>query len=244
MEIKGFIESSLIEWEGNLSSVLFLPFCNLRCRYCHASALVLRSDELDTVPLKHVLRHLKGQKGWLDGVVITGGEPTLYEEELLHLIAAIRGVPLKVMVETNGTMPAMIERMISGRHLDAIAMDIKAPLESAAYKDVTGKAIPPDVIRTSIRHVIDSGLPHEFRITVVPGLLEEEGLAKIAPELEGSEAVAIQNFRPDSCLDRRLTELTPCLPEQMERFKDIVSPYTKNCIIRGREYAAHPRAEP
>ena len=243
MEIKGFIESSLIEWEGNLSSVIFLPFCNLRCRYCHASALVLRSDELDTVPLKHVLRHLKGQKGWLDGVVITGGEPTLHKEDLLDLITAIRELPLKVMVETNGTMPAMIERMISSRYLDAIAMDIKAPLESAAYKNVTGKAIPPDVIRASIRHVIDSGLPHEFRITVVPGLLEEEELAKMAPELEGSDAVAIQNFKPDTCLDKRLTDLTPHLPEQMDAFRDIVSPYTKNCIVRGREHAAYPRAE-
>ena len=105
MDIKGFIETSLIEWEGKIASVVFLPFCNMRCRYCHAAHLVNHSSHMESIPRIAVLAYLWRQTGWIDGVVITGGEPTLHGEELIALIRQVREIPLQVMIETNGTQP-------------------------------------------------------------------------------------------------------------------------------------------
>ena len=97
MEIKGFQENSLLEWEGKLSCVLFLPRCNLRCRYCHAGDL-LDPEGTESIPREKILAYMRRQKGWLDGAAITGGEPTLHGEELRELIEDIRDAGLRVML--------------------------------------------------------------------------------------------------------------------------------------------------
>jgi len=223
MEIKGFIENSLLEWEGKLSCIIFLPLCNLRCRYCHAGHL------------RQVLDCIRRHAGWLDGAVITGGEPTLHGEELLGLLRDLREVGVEVMVETNGTRPEWVERLVSEGWLDAIAMDVKAPLTPEAYRGVTGRDVDVGAVRASIECILRSGLPHEFRITVVPGLVGHEEAALIAPELKGAQVVAVQNFMPEHCLDPALHDVMPYLPEEMDSFEQILSETGARVIIRGRE---------
>ena len=237
MEIKGFIENSLNEWEGKIASIVFLPGCNLRCRYCHAGHLILHPEKLESIPCDQILRYLKRQQGWVDGVVITGGEPTLHGHELCPLIERIKNLSLEVMIETNGTMPMRLRELIDGGYVDALSMDVKAPLCASEYKRVTGKAVQPKLIRNSIHRIIASGLPHEFRVTVVPGLVGTQELERIARELDGAQKVVVQNFEPQLCLDPALRSVSPYPPEEMDTFRGIFSAVAQQCALRGRERA-------
>ncbi len=234
MEIKGFIQNSLLEWEGRLSCVLFLPFCNLRCRYCHAAHL-LEPVELESIPRQQVLSYVRRQRDWLDGAVITGGEPTLHGEALLELIADIHAAGPPVMVETNGTRPLWVGRLVSEGLVERIAMDVKAPLSPDSYRKVTDREVNVEDLRASIRSIIGSGLSHEFRITVVPGLVGPEDVERIAPELKGAETVVLQNFQPDHCLDPALREVAPYRPEEMDAMAQVFEGVARRVTVRGRE---------
>lgn len=234
MEIKGFIENSMLEWEGRLCCVLFLPRCNLRCRYCHAGHL-LEPDGLESIPRGQVLSYMRSQKGWLDGATITGGEPTLHGEELLDLIGDISEAGLEVMVETNGTRPEWVERLVGEGWVQAMTMDLKAPLTPEAYRRVSTRDVDVTAVRRSVKLILAAGLPHEFRITVVPGLVGPAEVEAIAPELEGARMVALQNFQPDNCLDPALREVEPYRPEQMDAMGEVLKAAAERVVLRGRE---------
>jgi pyruvate formate lyase activating enzyme len=242
MDVKGFIPNSLLEWEGCISCVLFLPFCNLRCRYCHAGHL-LDPAGLPTVDRQEVLSYMRRNRGWLDGAVITGGEPTLHGHELLGLIGDIRATGLKVMVETNGTCPDQVGRLLSDARVDAVSMDVKAPLDRESYQQVTGRDVDVGTVRASIRSIVASGIPHEFRITVVPGLVGQAEVERIAPELSGAQAVAIQNFQPDHCLDAGLREVLPFMPDEMDAMGQVLAGAVQRVVIRGRERGLATRGQ-
>jgi pyruvate formate lyase activating enzyme len=242
MEIKGFIETSLIEWEGKIASVVFLPFCNMRCRYCHAAHLVNGSSHMESIPRVAVLAYLWRQTGWLDGVVITGGEPTVHGEELFGLIRQVREIPLQVMIETNGTQPDCIAYLLEEGLLDAIAMDVKAPLTYPDYERVTGMPIRVEDVRRSMELIMASGLPYEFRITVAPGVVGADELRRMAPGLAGARRVAIQNFRPEHCLDSTLCEVMPYSADELGDFAAILRPHVGECIVRGRDRAVAVRS--
>ena len=237
MEIKGFIENSLLEWEGKLSCVLFLPLCNLRCRYCHASHL-LEANLLESISRQQILSYIKRQEGWLDGAVISGGEPTLHGEELLGLLTDIRNAGPAIMVETNGTLPQWVERLVSEAWVDAIAMDVKAPLTADAYRAVTRRDVDVEAVRASIRAIKRSGLPHEFRITLVPGLVGRAELEAILPDLEGARQIALQNFKPDLCLSEPLRHVTPFTADELKGMAALAAAGGARVVLRGRDHAA------
>ncbi len=235
MLIKGFIKSSLLEWEGMLSSVIFLADCNLRCRYCHARDLVLNPDRLDTIPFAAVERHLRAGEGWIDGVVITGGEPTLHGEELLDLVRRLKDLSVRVMVETNGTRPEWIARLLEGG-LDAISMDVKAPLTPGAYARVTGCEVDTRAVRRSIELILAAELPCcEFRVTLAPGLVGPEELEQMLPALQGARRIALQNFRPGECLDPAFNTVEPFSREQMDAMRALAAARCEQLVVRGRD---------
>jgi pyruvate formate lyase activating enzyme len=238
MDIKGFIPTSLIEWEGRLASVLFLPGCNLRCHYCHAGQLICNPDRLDTVPREQVFAHLRRQRNWLDGVVITGGEPTLHGEALRGLIDQIRAIPLDVMIETNGTRPEWVGRLIAEGALAAVAMDVKAPLTAIDYSRVAGVEVDVNDVRHTLCLIKDSGLPHEFRITVVPGLIGLDEIGRMAPDLDGADTIAVQNVKPALCLEPALRKVTPYAPEELDAMAEVLRPHARRVVVRGRDAAA------
>jgi len=242
-DIKGFIPTSLIEWEGKLASVLFLPGCNLRCHYCHAGQLICNPDRLEGVPRETVFDHLRRQRGWIDGVVITGGEPTLHGEALRELIAEIRAVPMDVMIETNGTRPEWIGRLLEDGALAALSMDLKAPLTLTDYSRVTGVEVDVNDVRHSLHLVKRSGLPHEFRITVVPGLVGPDEVERMAPDLDGADTLALQNVKPALCLDPALRRIAPYSAEELDEMAEIVRPHVRRVVVRGRDAAALAASE-
>ncbi len=242
MEIKGFIQNSLLEWEGRISCVLFLPYCNFRCQYCHASHLI-DPELLESIEKEQVLAYMENQKDWLDGAVITGGEPTLHEYELLELVSDIKVIGLEVMIETNGSKPKWVEKLLKHNRIDAIAMDIKAPLSSDFYSKVVGVPVDAQLIRKSAELVIDSGIEHEFRITLVPGLVGKNEVQLIASELQGAQTLALQNFQPDHCLVKEMRKIPPFSEEALNEMADIARPYVEKVIVRGKEHAALAAAQ-
>jgi pyruvate formate lyase activating enzyme len=232
--IKGFIETSLIEWEGKIVSILFLPGCNFRCSYCHSPHLVYPSEDMETIPTEAVMESLRRRKGWIDGVVISGGEPTL-QKGLKELIRMIRSLDLRVKLDTNGSNPEVLEELLQEGLLDCIAMDIKAPLREKDYSNAAGGPCNVEALRRSIRIILQSGREHEFRTTVCPGLLTEAGMEEIAMEIQGAGKYVLQSFRPNNCLDPVMLGIKPYPFETLQRFKEIAKGYLGNCFIRGEQ---------
>ena len=128
MEIKGFLETSFVDWADKICSVLFLPYCNFRCPYCHNHELILSPDRFETLDWDVIRGRLQSLAGWLDGVCVTGGEPTLHPD-LPNLLTAIKALGLPVKLDTNGTRPQVLRFLVTEGLVDFVAMDIKGPLE-------------------------------------------------------------------------------------------------------------------
>ncbi|MBI5125319.1 MAG: anaerobic ribonucleoside-triphosphate reductase activating protein [Planctomycetes bacterium] len=230
--IKGFIETSLIEWEGMLASILFLPGCNFRCSYCHSPHLVYSSEDMETIPLEAIMESLRKRRGWIDGVVISGGEPTL-QKGLKGLIGQLKALGLKVKLDTNGSNPSVLAELLEEGLLDCIAMDVKAPLREEEYGKAAGGPCDVEALRRSIRIILQSGIEHEFRTTVCPGLLAEDGIGEIARDVRGTKRYVLQSFRPNNCLDPDMLEVKPYPAETLKKFREIVQDHLGHCSIRG-----------
>jgi len=227
--IKGFVETSFSDWSGKVVSVLFLPSCNLRCPFCHNHGLVLRPEAYDDFPWGAILESLRRRKGWIDGVCLTGGEPTLHPW-LWPLIRELKsngdltssGEPLAIKLDTNGTHPEVLESLLRQGLLDYVAMDLKAPLEADRYSALTGVLFSREQmerVRASVQLLLRGNVNYEFRTTVVPCLLEEEEIYAIARGIRGAARYTLQNFNPRETLDPRLREAAPLEPSVLQRMQ-------------------------
>jgi len=183
-QVKGFLETSLLDWPGKLTAVLFLPGCNFRCPYCHNHPLVIHPEGFESIRLDHILRRLKGLKGWVDGVCVTGGEPTL-NPNLPLLLERIKAEGWATKVDTNGAFPDRIRELTERNLVDCVAMDIKAPLDSRPYSQCAGVPVDISAIRQSVAILTHGGIDYTFRMTVVPTLLTEEQIYEAALQLVG-----------------------------------------------------------
>ncbi len=229
--IKGYLPSSLIEWEGKVACAVFLAGCNFRCPFCHASHLVLAAEKLETIPFEPIERNLRDNRGWIDGVVISGGEPTLHDR-LTPLIRAFRRLVPGVKIDTNGSMPHVLEKLIAEGMVDFVAMDIKAPL-GEAYDRSAGVPVDREAIEASIDLLRESGVGHEFRTTVVPGLHTQAEVVEIARLLGPNEALVLQQFAPLNCLDRELNDRAPYTRPQLRTMARAAAEFLADCKVRG-----------
>jgi pyruvate formate lyase activating enzyme len=195
LEIKGFLDISFVDWDGKLSSVIFLPTCNFRCPFCHNVNLVLHPEELDTIPIEYVIGQLKKQRGWIDGVCITGGEPTL-QSDLPELCSRFKKMGFLVKVDTNGTNPTMLKELLDQGLVDYIAMDIKAPLTEKKYSKATCVKVEGslEMVKESVKLLLGSNMDYEFRTTVVPSLHGEDDIKQICLNLRGCRKYILQKF--------------------------------------------------
>jgi pyruvate formate lyase activating enzyme len=208
MEIKGFIETSFLDWPGKICAVLFLPSCNLRCPFCHNHELVLHPERLAAYPWAYVQQRLKDLRPWLDGICITGGEPTLHPD-LPELLDRIQGLGLAVKLDTNGTRPEVLAFLISKKLIDYLAMDIKGPLDQESYGRCVGVRISIAEIKKYMDFILSGRVEGEFRTTVVPQWHTQSVLAQMALELKQAPKWTQQEFNPAQALDPSLRSKRP-----------------------------------
>jgi pyruvate formate lyase activating enzyme len=212
ISIKGFLETSFVDWPGKVVSVLFLPGCNFRCPFCHNHQLVLKPEGHEDLPLEYIMARLAELKGWVDGVCITGGEPTIHPR-LPSLMAEIKGAGFLVKLDTNGSNPYMLRSLVERGLMDCVAMDVKAPLDEVSYTRAAGVPADLEKIQESICFLKKGTVEYYFRTTVVPALHKEEDLLTLARHLSGSSSLTLQNFNPEDPLDPRLKGTSP-YPEE------------------------------
>ena len=200
---RGFLPPSFSDYRGRIAAVLFTGGCNFRCRFCYNRDLVLRPETQPPLGADEVLERLAPRRGFLDAVVISGGEPTL-EPGLLPFLAELKALGFLVGLDTNGSRPEVLRTVIERRLADRLAMDYKAPLDK--YEAVTGAAGMEERVAESVGLVAHAGMDYEIRVTLHPALHSHEDIAVMAAELAecGVRSVALQTFKPWNVLDPRL----------------------------------------
>ncbi len=231
MKVAGFIKTSLLDWDGSISATVYLSGCNLRCPFCHNPELIGGSEEENMIEWETVETYLKENKGFLDGVVVSGGEPTL-DPELYPILKAIKSLGLKVKLDTNGTNPDTLDDLIGAGLVDFVAMDVKAPLDER-YDQLCGVPGQAEDVERSIQLVLDSGVDHEFRTTVVPIYLKQSDIVDIAKSLTGAKRYVLQQFRPKVTLDSNLGALDPLPVSELKRMADAAGRHVRSVRLRG-----------
>ncbi len=238
MIIGGLEKLSLIDYPDHLAAIIFTSGCNFRCHFCYNPLLVWPNqgagvENKEGLGLKDedLLLFLKERFGKLEGVVITGGEPTLHAD-LPDFIRQIKKIGYKVKLDSNGTNPKMLQELIDEKLIDYIAMDIKASLEK--YEEVVGVKTSFNNLKKSVKIIKSSGLPYEFRTTVVPGLLEKSDFKAMGEFIKGASKWYLQFFKSDTNLvDPKFGGKKAFTREEMQEFVKIASAYVDLCELRG-----------
>lgn len=233
LEIKGLIESSLLDWDGKIVSTIFLPGCNFRCPYCHNHKLVLAPKKMRTIPLNRIKKHLLKHRDFIDGVCITGGEPTIHKD-LPELLREIKEWGFSIKLDTNGSNPKMLRRLINEKLVDYVAMDMKAPLKFAKYKKAINKSPDLKNLKKSVDIIMNSGIGYEFRTTVVPTIVELDDIPEIGKAVKGAKRVVLQQFLPKNAMSKKMRKIKPYNREDIELFAKKALKYVQDIQIRGQ----------
>jgi len=239
MIIGGLEKLTLLDYPEHLAAILFTQGCNFRCHYCYNPLLVLPrlgqdKEEKGSSPFspQNLFLFLRERVGRLEGVVITGGEPTLHPD-LPEFISDIKKLGYLVKLDSNGTNPDMLSRLIAAKLIDYIAMDIKAPLER--YEAVVGAPVDCEKLRKSVKIIKESGLPYEFRTTVVPGLVRPEDFRPMGELIKGAGKWYLQGFKSDTDLvDPAYRGHRAYTDEEMAGFAAVGREYADLCVVRGQ----------
>ncbi|HIT04573.1 MAG TPA: anaerobic ribonucleoside-triphosphate reductase activating protein [Candidatus Caccocola faecipullorum] len=209
----GYLPASFLDWEAHLCAVIFCLGCNFRCPWCHNGELALGRGE--RLGLAAILADIKRRAAFLDGVVISGGEPTL-QPGLPDLAREITALGLPVKLDTNGSRPEVIEMLLNEGLVEQIAMDVKAPLDAASYERLTGTRVNVEKIRSSMELIKNRAPSYEFRTTYVPALHSREDLLTLRETLRG-EPWRVQCFKPNNCLDEKFLAAEAATPEKLKK---------------------------
>jgi len=188
---------TLIDYPGKIAATVFTAGCNFRCPFCHnpelvhGSQLIVHSDKQNKKLEREFFEFLKTRQGKLDGVCVTGGEPTL-QPDLVEFISKIKKLGFAVKLDSNGTRPDVLRELFEKKLVDYVAMDIKSNL--ANYEKVCETKVDLERIKDSVELIRNSGIDYEFRTTVVPGLHKESDFEEIADWLDGAKKYTIQKY--------------------------------------------------
>ena len=229
MIIGGLQKFSLIDYPGKTCAIIFTRGCNFRCRYCHNPELVIPEKYAPEIPLSQIYDFLENRRGKLDAVSITGGEPTQHSD-LIELMKKIKNMGFLVKLDSNGSRPEMLKKIISKKLVDYLAMDIKAPLED--YHKIMGWRVPVEKLKRSIDLIINSDIDYEFRTTIVKSLTSKNDLREIAKTIKGAKKYFLQKFIPTKLNDPSLMEETSYSEEELKKLALELAAYVKHCDIR------------
>lgn len=212
MRIGGFQKFSLSDFPGCAAAIVFTQGCNFRCPFCHNSSLIpMKTAPQELIPEDELFGFLGRRRGQLDGVVVTGGEPTL-QPDLRAFLRRIKEIGFKTKLDTNGSRPDVLRNLFQEGLVDYVAMDIKAPL--AIYSRLAGVSVPTQRIAESIDRIARSGIAHEFRTTVVEPLLSQCDLAAVQAMVPAGSSHRLNAFQHEYALDSALRTCAPASGEQ------------------------------
>lgn len=229
MIIAGLQKLSLVDYPGSIVAVVFTQGCNFRCGYCQNPELVTFDSKINFSE-EELFEFLELRKKVLDGVVITGGEPAIHKD-LPSLVKKIKAIGLAVKLDTNGAEPDRLEALIKEGLLDYVAIDIKTSLKK--YGLVTDMPEASELVLKSIKLVMASAIPYEFRTTCVPGILEEKDLHAIGEMVKGAKKYVLQQFRPQITYKREFSEIKPYTAQELRHFGEALKEYVEKVEVRG-----------
>lgn len=224
-------KTSLIDFPGEVASTLFTVGCNFRCPFCYNRSLVIPEEyPHQRVSPEQAIFELSHRKKYIQAAVITGGEPTIHKE-LPWFIESLKKEGIKVKLDTNGTNPQMLEELYSKKLLDYVAMDIKSSLD--AYEESCGIHLDIALVKESAQRIKDSGVPYEFRTTVVPGLHDLDKMERIGKWLNGANKYVLQSFTPqETTIDRAYASKSPFRPNDLTALVNAAKPYFREVTLR------------
>ena len=233
MEIGGFLRLSLLDYPGKLAAVVFTIGCNFRCWFCQNRDLVLKNyKNLVVYREEEVIEKIESARGMIDGVAITGGEPTI-QHDLPQFIQKIKEKGLLVKLDTNGSNPGMLEDLINHKLIDYVAMDIKAPF--SRYKSEIGVDSDSLVenVKKSIKLIMESNIDYEFRTTALPNFTIEDFI-EIARQIKGAKLYSIQQYDNTNILDQSRREALPLKAETLKEIKAQIdnASLVEKCVVK------------
>lgn len=228
LKIAGIQKTTLLDYPTKVAAIVFTQGCNFRCGYCHNPDLLEQNKNTDFLP-ENFISFLKTRQGKLDGVVITGGEPTL-QSGLYDFIKQIKQLDFAVKLDTNGTNPKILKKLLSENLVDYIAMDIKAPIEK--YSEITGINVNTNNIKTSIDLIIKSLTEYEFRTTVLKSQLSFEDFDKIGQTIKGANLYYLQKFVPNKIYNEKLNSDTTYNNDELQTICNHMKQYIKEVTYR------------
>lgn len=228
MKIAGFQKLTLLDFPGKTAATVFTPGCNFRCPFCHNASLVLHTDEAEFSE-EEVLAYLNKRKGVLDGICITGGEPLL-QTGIEDFMAKVKELGHMIKLDTNGSFPEKLRKLVGAGYVDYVAMDIKNSKEKYAETMGLGN-FDTSKIEESISFLLSGAVDYEFRTTVVSELHSEEDIEKLASMISGAKRYFLQNFVDSgNILGENLSAATP---EKLESMRKIAEKYIDIVGVRG-----------
>jgi len=232
MLIGGFQKNSFIDFPGKISAVIFFSGCNFKCPYCHNPELAMgKTVDSEFYDKNNILDFLYNRKDFLDGVVLSGGEPTL-QKNLSSFCSNIKQMGFPVKLDTNGSRPDVIKKLMENNLIDYIAMDIKT--DPFNYSPIIQEKSNPEEIIKSINIIINSSIKYEFRTTCVKPLIDMEIIENISKLIKGANLYIIQRFNNKKVLDPKFFNNKDYIIKdyELKKFKNIAQPMVKKCIIR------------
>jgi pyruvate formate lyase activating enzyme len=226
MKIGGIQKFSTVDYPGYAVASIFTIGCNMRCGYCHNPELVLPEQFAGEIPTEEILEFLASRRGLLDGVAISGGEPTM-QADLPEFIRKVRALGFRIKLDTNGTNPEMLRQLIDEGLVDFVAMDIKGPLEK--YVQIAARPVDLEAIQTSIRLI--KTVDHEFRTTIVRSQLEPRDFEEIGYLVQGAKRFALQYFVPGNTVSPNFRDAASFTSLEMDAAKRIMQQYVTECVV-------------
>ncbi len=231
MRIVGFTETSLLDWHGRIAAVLWISGCDFSCPFCHNYQVADDDPNLPEVPWDEIARTLRRKRDWYDGVVLTGGEPLMHPE-VFELCRRIKDIGQQVKIDTNGSFPYALKALLESKLVDAVAMDVKTPLDSR-YAKAAGRQVDVASLRRTIRLLLETGIEHEFRCTLVPGLVNPDDIATIGEAVKGAQAFALQAYVSDRARVKGFGGEKSYTQSEVDAMAEVLRPLVKEVRIRG-----------
>ena len=231
MKIGGLQKTSLIDYPGKIAATVFLIGCNFHCPFCQNPELVdpQKIKKQLSISEKDFFKFLDARKGLIEGICITGGEPTIHSD-LIDFIKKIKQKGFLVKLDTNGSSPEILKKLLKEKLLDFIALDIKSSQNN--YSKAVGVKVDLAKIKKSIDLIKNSGINYEFRTTVVPGLVEREDIEEMGEWLKGAKKIALQQFQNKKVLDKKFEKVQPYSEEILKEFQKILEKYIGKVELR------------